>query len=598
LSKNSASKTQLEFPTREKEQLIGMLKTLKPTEPELIRLCRAKTWMAVAHRSKSHPEEAVPTASAIYGAGTTALAIAVRASAPIRAVEALIKADANQVTVFHKFSGSILHEALKHGAPYNVLRILLQAMIHQEGVLHGDDENYLSLLARQDELGRSVLHHSVVRAMREIRQDGDLSEMWVLFRSILLAYPPAVQIMDMDGNTPLVMALLLPTSATAVVSEEDEAYVLRMVQLMVATWPSATTIARKVKKLWKRPHDKTNSPPTTGDGAPIPLSYAILYGRSETTIKVLLDAHGKVGLDAGLTLVSGYAEVPLHVATSLRSPVTLLQNLMENEPKALLVRDIFHLTPLDWMWIRHVVDWCSAEPPFVTVMPSTRRYLSPHFAGWHDRTTKELNTNNNSVLQEALLERMRLLLPAAARAATDEPVYKQGEPWSLLHSACFVSCPLAIVRLACKQKPHTLKIRDSRAGRLPLHYAAARFGYLANVPVGVSREVRSMMEPSPAMELATKFVQATRVVDAENQLPLHIAIETAKRVNDNEVVKELIRLYPCSLERRDGKTKLYPFLHAATGPDGSFGLSFSLLRERPTLVASGIPVDTSRCALD
>jgi hypothetical protein len=592
------SKTQFEFPTREIEQLIGMLKTLRPIEPELVRLCRAKTWMAVAHRSESHPEEAVPTASAIYGAGTTALAIAVRASAPIGAIKALIKADANQVIVFHKFSGSVLHEALKHGAPYNVLGALLQAVIHQERFLHGDNENYLSLFTRQDELGRTVLHHTVVRAMRDIRQDAHRSELWVLFRSILLAYPPAVQLTDMDGNTSLVMALNFTTHTSTAYSDEDEAYMLRMVQLIIATWPCAATIARKVKKQWKRPHDKGNSPPTTGEGAPTPLSYAILYGRSTSTIKVLLEAHDKMGVNAGLTLVSGYEEVPLHLATSLRSPVTLLQDLMENEPQALLVRDMFHLTPLDWMWIRHVVDWCSAESPFETVMPSTRRYLSPHFAGWHDRTTNELNTNNSSVLQEALLERMRLLLPATARAATDEAVYKQGEPWSLLHSACFVSCPLALVRLACQQEPHTLKIRDDRCGRLPLHYAAARHGYLATIPVGVSREVRSMMEPSPAMELATKFVQATRVVDDENQLPLHIAIDTSKRVNDNVVVKELFRLYPCSLERRDGKTKLYPFLQAATGPDGSIGLSFSLLREHPTLVASGIPVDTTRCVSD
>lgn len=178
-------------------------------------------------------------------------------------------------------------------------------------------------------------------------------------------------------------------------------------------------------------------------------------------------------------------------------------------------------------------------------MPSTR--LSPHFAGWHDRTTEEINTNNNDrgqvVLREALLERMRLLLPAAARvAATDEPAYKQAEPWLLLHSACFVSCPLALVRLAWKQEPHALGIQDLRARRLPLHYAAARSGYVGTVPVGVSREVR-MMEPSPAMELASRFALATRIVDAQYQLPLHIAIDTAKRVNDtNEVVMELLSL--------------------------------------------------------
>lgn len=573
-----------------------MLKTLTLKEPELVRLCRAKTWVAMAQRCKSHPEEAKPTTLAFEGAGTTALAIAVRSGAPIGAIRALIEANVHQLSVFHKFSGSILHEALKHRAPYNVLRYLLQAVIHYERVHHSHEKDYLSLLGRQDQQQRNVLHNMVVRAMREIENDGDRDGMWILFRSLLLAYPPAIPVMDADGNTPLVLALLIPGFDDSVHSDKDEAYVFRMVQLMVTTCPTAATIARKVKHThWKQDEDETeDSPHTTGDGAPTPLTYAILYGRLEGTIRLLLEAHHNVGVNACLTLVSGYREVPLHLAATMRSPMTMLRDLLEFEPYAARVKDMHNLTPLDWVWIRHVVDWCSETETAVTedVMPSTRRYLSSHYAGWHDLTSVEMKTSDDTDGKEALLnsllDRMHLLLPAAARAAAKEPEYTRGEQWSLLHSACAVSCPLAVVRLACQNDPSSLN--TLHAGHLPLHYAASRTGYRATVPVGVSREVRTMVEPSPAMEVASKFVQATRVVDAHFQLPLHIAIDTVKRTNDDEatVVTELLRLYPDSLERRDGKTMLYPFLQAAKGPNASLNMTFMLLHKHPTLVSSGV----------
>ena len=568
-----------------------MLKTLTPEEPELIRLCRANIWVAVVHRCESHPEEANPTPLAEEGAGTTALAIAVRSGAPIGAIQALVHANAHQLSVFHKFSGTILHEALKHRTPFDVLRYLLQAVIHHERV-HCEHENYVSMFARQDQLQRTVLHHMVVRAIRESASGGVSSGMWILFRSIVLAYPHAIQAMDADGNTPLVLALVNPD----IQNERDEAYVFRMVQLMATTWPSAATIARRGKhhhwKYQEHGHQDVDSPPTIGDGAPNPLSYAILYGRTEKTFELLLEANRTVGINACLTVVSGYREVPLHLAISLRSPITLVKDLVEYEPTATRIQDMYHLTPLDWMWIRHVVDWCSVTEPFsADVMPSTRRYLSPHFAGWHDRVSEAMKsgkTNSKRKHLESLLERMYLLLPAAAQAATKEPVCEQGEPWSLLHSACFVSCPLAVVRLAHEKEPDVVTIRDLRSGRLPLHYAAARTGYRATVPVGVSREVRTMVESSPAMELASTFVQATHVVDANGQLPLHIAIDTAKISNDKEatVVTELLHLYPDSLERRDGKTKLYPSLQAAAGQDASLNMTFMLLHKHPALMSN------------
>jgi hypothetical protein len=37
-------------------------------------------------------------------------------------------------------------------------------------------------------------------------------------------------------------------------------------------------------------------------------------------------------------------------------------------------------------------------------------------------------------LQDDLYQRMQLMLPVAAAVMTADPPYKQGEPWSLVHS--------------------------------------------------------------------------------------------------------------------------------------------------------------------
>jgi hypothetical protein len=50
---------------------------------------------------------------------------------------------------------------------------------------------------------------------------------------------------------------------------------------------------------------------------------------------------------------------------------------------------------------------------------------------------------------------MQLMLPVAA-VMTADPPYKQGEPWSLVHSACLVSCPAAMLHVALKWNPQRI----------------------------------------------------------------------------------------------------------------------------------------------
>lgn len=598
-----------------------MLKTLKPVEPKLIRLCRSKEWEEVAHRCDTHPKEAKPSTLALKGASTTALAIAVRSGAPIEAIRGLVKANVDQLVVFHKFSGSVLHEALKHRAPYNVLRYLLDAVIQHEQLCHESDK---SLFARQDQQGRTVLHNMVARTMRELEtQDGDCEGMWLLFQSLVTACPGALESTDTDGCTPLVLALLIPGFDHSIQSKKDERYVHRMVELMINNSRDVVTIAQRGSNPchWMLPPERKPGNPTTfGSGAPTPLTYAILYKRSDDTVRLLLEANRRIGINCCRQLASGYNEVPLHLAVTMGSSITLLESLIEYDPDSIRIKDMHDLTPLDWVWIRHVLDWNSfalsstRRPnelilvPSAAIMASSRRHVSSHFTGWYDRTWKDMNagdTQDTTEILNTLLERMRLFLPAAASVMVSTrngpgvymfvPSAKDSKDaqvvnWTLLHSACAVPCPLQVVRLACSEDSSSLKTLDTFLGRLPLHYAAARGGYRISVPLGIAREARTMTEQSPVMDVAETFLEATRVVDNHYQLPLHIAIDTAKKTpsDDNvEAVVELLRLYPDALERRDGKSMLYPFLQAATGEDAHLGLTFVLLRKNPAFVACG-----------
>ena len=109
--------------------------------------------------------------------------------------------------------------------------------------------------------------------------------------------------------------------------------------------------------------------------------------------------------------------------------------------------------------------------------------------------------------------------------------------------------------------------------------------------------------------LASSPHQAARTYDNERRLPIHCAIDTiiesiassskSKQVEETylamaDFLKAIVRVYPESLERRDGRTRLYPFMQAAAvssmypfnnaeRENAALSVSFSLLRDNPSL---------------
>jgi hypothetical protein len=617
-----------------------MMRTLLPPEPELVQLCRQRTWFAVSQRLHSHPVEATPSDASLRGEGSTPLSIAVRSSAPRHVVKALLQANLHQIGITHRNRGSILHEALKHRASDDVLRYLLETMIqYQESLILESPQQYKmdfgaqhaldpaqfrhisvqssrlvrgpSLLGVQDDLGRTALHYLVERAKRVAEHLERSRSTWALFRALLTAHPDSIQVMDSDGNTPLVLLLLAPRESRADKLESD---IYRMVELMVSICPSIVTFSRKMPRPWRfLPMVSGNSISSQmGDGAPTPLYYALLNRRSHETVNMLIRANRTARGKGCATIVSQYQEVCLHIAVTTRAPLPVLYHVLNDFPEAALFQDIYGLSPVDWMWIRHVLDWNAS--PFDAVssrMVSRRRFVGNQFMELQEFVSKRVAMDDDhhlvvdptavKQLQNDLYQRMQLLLPVAAAVMTADPIYKQGEPWNLLHSACLVPCPAAMLHVVLKMEPvahHAVRSKDLRAGRYPLHYAANRVGYSAHLPVGVSRGIQILQEESPVHDILTLFPEACLAVDAANQLPLHIAIDTASwhrattlhpstdnaDTSENTVLHALVSHYPDALERRDGKTKLFPWQQAAVGPGASLNTIYCLLRRQPTLV--------------
>ena len=167
--------------------------------------------------------------------------------------------------------------------------------------------------------------------------------------------------------------------------------------------------------------------------------------------------------------------------------------------------------------------------------------------------------------------------------------------------------------------PEELRTIDDH-GRLPIHYAASRslhsWDWVRGDGVNGQAAARLLRgETLATMKLAMDMSSpgSLRVVDGDNRLVLHIAIETliqscyrfAPRTTTEEssvkdvlkLLHDLVSINAESLQRRDGITKLYPFMQAtavATAQQSQriygvselpLSLTFALLRADPTVLS-------------
>ena len=614
-----------------------MLRTVHHHEPALVKFCQQNQWDAVMARLKSHPAEAIPTDAALRGQGSTVLAAAVRYGADLTVIKALLDVSVHQMGVIHRTRGSVLHEACLYRAPIEVLSHLIRVTSdyqksyvtnhpEQEQPTFADGYQFThvgvqesrvvscpDIFLSQDDMGRTALHLMVDRIKRLDESASQSRDKWEILHSLVRGGPRAVNAYDCDGNTPL---LLLLQSSRGPRSSRNEAQICSLAEVMLSACPDAAGACKRVVRPWKLQSffgSLLEENPSNESVNQSPLYFALLNGRPLELILLLLKQNNIENAPSPATIVTQNHEVPLHIAISTRAPLSVVYHVASECPQAILVEDVYGLNSIDWLWIRHVLDW-HASPLDVSSsrIVSRRRLIDNKFPEWHPVASGNIPMSDNATLtvnpvavrglQEDLLQRIKLLLPMAASLLVQNRPYAPAENWSLLHASCCVPCPIAMVRAALNmvgESHQSIQSRDLRSGRLPLHYAAARAGYSATVPIGVSRSIHVIREQSPVFDIVSAHPESCFERDCDGQLPFHIAIDTATRnrapllaqniveeVNSEEIaiLSELLTHYPGALECRDGKTRLYPWQQAAVGYGSSLNTVYFLLRLQPTML--------------
>jgi hypothetical protein len=592
-------------------------------------------------------------------------------------VRAIVEADRKQFRIealsSHRMTGSILHEAIEYQCSYDVVHYLIDCFREEQespSAVH-----FHSWLATQDYLGRTPLHCLIERWKRFPTSDSTGARSTIpfqtVFEKLLSAYPDAVGMPDTDRNTPFMMLLLWsaphpmndhrPENDSNVSFECYEQEILEMVKIFLRYDRTVATTPRPPPppphpSLWLSHYSsltishsniqkgtvKTTSPTTT---MITPLYYALLHGRSEELIELLLQHHDNHPQKRDTKqrhhwpspcILTPYHEVYLHVAVTTNASPGVLAMISQAFPEDARHEDLFGLLPLDWLWIRHVQDFLNLSQALAMSVHTRRRHMIPsrvsrrrhlpaQFLEFHDwacrliaqktnccqglstETHTQWSPVSNSVhfnyisqLHNELWSRLQILLPVTASVTLShkDSATSTHEPWALLHSACYVSCPLALLRLVLvHSQGKDLYHRDERLRRCPLHYAAGRIGYQARYPIGISRGTQTIEESPPVHEVLPLFPEAARVVDIHQQLPLHITIDTFKQhrlystdpvhsKNEEEIrcLDLLLATYPASISRRDGKTMLYPWQQAAVGQGSCLTTIYNLLRRQPTLL--------------
>jgi len=341
-----------------------------------------------------------------------------------------------------------------------------------------------------------------------------------------------------------------------------------------------------------------------------------------------------------MAIVSSDHEVPLHVAVTMRASEDIVSLLLDSCYQAGAVTDRCGLTPICWVWIRFVIDinnrgelggdLINDPRRQLRVRVSNRRFIPTNYVQLHEAVTKEISNSmkdikdvshsnrtrhpsslliNSALDNTELWNKLAVLLPCAAKATeansskTSLSICVGQNNWSPLHAASFISCPRAVLLLALEHLPNEVKKKDVY-GNLPIHYATARQGYTRNVPIGATLVAKEIIERSALFDLLPLWPKSASVTNANKQLPLHLAIDEEKqshllerggrRKSLSEIEAQimaspvlcLLLSYPEALYRRDGVTKLYPFMQAAVGDGSSLNMTFMLLKENPAIISN------------
>ena len=284
----------------------------------------------------------------------------------------------------------------------------------------------------------------------------------------------------------------------------------------------------------------------------------------------------------------------------------VLVTLLHANPQVIAARDYEGLNPLFRLWVRYFV---SAGERRINAVRTADDVKGDLIEAWmksrlllrslHFVETRRRQQQGQS--SDSLPAACRLPVGAAEAAGVLGALTC---PFRAVHAAALVDCPRAVVRMAAALHPRELLNRDD-AGDLPVHIAA-------RAPVHQSHDLRvrgdsatgedADVDEDLAVRLRRNEGRATRrrphdepsvldillgaqpaaagVRDGSDQLPLHAAAVSGKRLDEG--VEALLAAFPEAVSVPDGRTALYPFMLAASAPDGGDASTvYRLLRASP-----------------
>ena len=309
-----------------------MLRTLIQPESRLVKLCQAREWEKVIQLVTSSPKEAIPSSSAYRGISITSLMVAIRNTAPLRVIKALVDANCDQLMkVRHHRHGNSLHEAIKYKSSIEIVIYLIEKIVDSEKesswIIRGElrpvhiecqqhnmvatnqklmqDSSpnklhmHCTLFNQNDSLGRTPLHCLVDRFSKERSPSTDFMK---ALKLLITAFPPAVGKVDSEGLTPLDMSLITPQSTpNSLRGMEIEIKIFSLVKIMTDIFPSAAAprINAAQAPLLKGTHDViefnvrqllVSMNNMHGAISHNTLSRALMHGRHLSTIELLIGA--------------------------------------------------------------------------------------------------------------------------------------------------------------------------------------------------------------------------------------------------------------------------------------------------------------------
>ena len=332
---------------------------------------------------------------------------------------------------------------------------------------------------------------------------------------------------------------------------------------------------------------------------PTRLYEAVASGSSYDTVKSLID------LDPSSTgHQNGAGLTPLHTAIERYDvPMSIIRLLLASNPSTASMPRTDGRTPMDLLWKRYVDpdsfriqssimaanelatlmemavsdDGCNRPPSSqsgseedVDLEESSSRPggLSKRDM---DRKARAMRILLSSPRLRDFWDLMTMFVRASHHGTIADPLPSESGRWRIVHSCVATRCEPLMIRFAAALYPEQLRERDEQSGRIPLHITSA---------LSCERSANSIDKT-----VLRLWPRGAWCHDNESRLAINLAIEAGKPWR---FVRALLLCAPPSLLTRDTKTRMMPFMIAATSPDASLDCSYRLLRDSVDVITSAL----------